>query len=402
MQTSLAEEFLDRPESARAQAILRACVHCGFCAAACPTYQLTGDELDGPRGRIYLIKQMLEGQPVSALTQVHLDRCLSCGACETVCPSGVQYRQLLDFGRDLVQAKVRRPWRAALLRRLLLEILPDARRFSRLMKLARILHPWLPRGLRRHVQPPGEAGLRPMRAHARRMLMLEGCVQPSLAPRTNAAAARVLDRLGIGLVAAEEAGCCGAISQHLAAVEQAQAHARHNIDAWWPQIAAGVEAIVTTASGCGLLVKEYGQLLQDDPRYAEKAARVATLTKDLAEVLAGENLEAFADAGKGRRIAFQSPCSMQHGQGLHGVAETILRGCGYVLSAVADSHQCCGSAGTYSILQPRLSKQLLKQKLTALMTGQPECIATANIGCQMHMARRAKVPVRHWIELLEP
>jgi glycolate oxidase iron-sulfur subunit len=400
MQADLAAQFKGNRQAEKAQAILRACVHCGFCAAACPTYQLTGDELDGPRGRIYLIKQMLQTGIVALPTQSHLDRCLTCGACEPACPSGVRYRSLLEIGRSMVEQRVPRSWRDRLARLFMLKVVSHAKRFAAAVKLGRAVGRALPLRIRERL--PAASGKMDNRQtnHPRRMLALQGCVQPTAAPQTNNAAARVLDRLGISLVEKPGAGCCGAISLHLAASDQARAHARRNIDAWWPQIEAGAEAIVITASGCGLMVREYAGLLQDDPVYAEKAARVSALTRDLAQVLAAENLDGFAGVGQGLRIAFQCPCTLQHGHGLDGVVEGILRRCGYVTTHVPDSQQCCGSAGTYSILQPEMAERLLERKLTAVMSGQPQLIASANIGCQMHLATRAQLPVKHWIELL--
>lgn len=401
MQTELAPRHRDDPQARQACDILRACVHCGFCAPACPTYRLTGDERDGPRGRIYLIRQLLQGDDVSQHTQTHLDRCLTCGACERACPSGVQYRQLLSVGRSMVERSVPRGWHDRLVRWFLCRVATDARRFAWATRVGRGLAWMLPSHLRARLPQPVATPFWPHPRHARRMLVLRGCVQPTAAPRTNVAAARVLDRLGISLLESAAAGCCGAIPQHLAAHDQARALARRNIDAWWPHIAVGAEAIVMTASGCGLMVKEYGELLADDPAYADKARQVSALARDLCEVLAGEDLAAYAGIGQGMRVAFQSPCTLQHGLGLEGVVEDILRRCGYVPTSVPDAQQCCGSAGTYSILQPDMAERLLELKLAAVMSGAPQLVATANIGCQMHLATRATVPVRHWIELLD-
>jgi glycolate oxidase iron-sulfur subunit len=399
MQTALADFIKDTPEGREADAILRACVHCGFCTATCPTYQLLGDELDGPRGRIYLIKQILEGSPTTARTQLHLDRCLTCRACETTCPSGVRYGRLADIGRHVVEQRVRRPWHERLTRWLLRRVLPYRSRFTPLLALGRVVRPLLPGTLRRTVPPAQAAGAWPAPRHQRRMLVLEGCVQPVLAPRINAATARVLDRLGISLVCADSAGCCGAVSHHLSAQEDALGFMRRNIDAWWPHVEAGVEAIVMTASGCGVMVKEYGELLSHDPRYAAKATRIADMTRDIAEVLADTELSVLQ--ARPRKIAFQSPCTLQHGQKLGGIVEGLLQGLGFELTPVPDPHLCCGSAGTYSILQKPLSQRLLANKLEALESGQPELIATANIGCLVHLQSRAWPRVVHWIELLD-
>jgi glycolate oxidase iron-sulfur subunit len=399
MQTALAEFIKDTPEGREANAILRACVHCGFCTATCPTYQLLGDELDGPRGRIYLIKQVLEGHAVTARTQLHLDRCLTCRACETTCPSGVKYGRLADIGRKIVDKHVSRPLFERLQRWGLRAVLPYTSRFATLLRLGKALRPLLPSKLKRSIVITEPAGSWPTARHARRMLVLDGCVQSALAPAINAAAARVLDRLGISLVRTPGAGCCGALSYHLTAQEEGLDFMRRLIDTWWPQIEGGAEAIVMTASGCGAVVKEYGHLLRDDPLYAEKAARVAAMTRDIAEVLATADLSVLSCHQ--RRVAFQSPCTLQHGQQLNGVVEEVLGKLGFTLTPVPDAHLCCGSAGTYSILQERLSQQLLANKLKALQSGGPELIATANIGCLAHMQNETRIPVVHWIELLD-
>jgi glycolate oxidase iron-sulfur subunit len=401
MQTSLIESLKETAQGREAEAILRSCVHCGFCTATCPTYQVLGDELDSPRGRIYLIKQMVEGNAVSAKTQLHLDRCLHCLACETTCPSGVRYGRLVDIGREMVDLHVPRPWSARMLRRVLRRVLPFPRRFAFWLGTGRRLQSFLSPGLRRKLPLPQSAPDWPEPRHVRRMLVLEGCVQSVATPATNAAAARVLDRLGISLMRADKAGCCGALSHHLSAHREALQFMRRNIDAWWPHVESGVEAIVMTASGCGAVVKEYGVLLRDDPVYAKKAARIASMTQDLSEILAEENLQALAVDAQGLKVAFQAPCTLQHAQRITGLVEGILSRCGYRLTPVADAHLCCGSAGTYSILQPTLSEQLLAAKVKSLQAGGPAVIATANIGCQMHVQTQATVPVRHWVELLD-
>jgi len=401
MQTNIAPPFKNTAEGDEAEAILRACVHCGFCTATCPTYQLVGDELDGPRGRIYLMKMVLEGETPSRKTQLHLDRCLTCRACETTCPSGVRYGRLVDIGRGAVDARVRRPLGERVMRRVLRAIVPYPKRFGFFYKLGRIAPQRWSGGMCKTPRRSQAASWPANRGLKRKMLVLDGCVQPVAAPATNAAAARVLAKLGIELVRAEGAGCCGAISHHLTAPEEAKAFMRRNVDAWWPHIEAGAEALVMTASGCGAMVREYGHLLRDDSEYATKAARVSELTRDLSEVLAGENLEAFAGIGRGRRIAWHSPCTLQHGQKIVGVVEQILRTAGFELVPVRDSHLCCGSAGTYSLLQQKLSEPLLHNKLDALQEGDPAVIATANIGCQLHLGSASAVPVHHWIELLD-
>ena len=404
MQTRLADWIKDTPQGVEADAILRKCVHCGFCLPTCPTYGLLGDELDSPRGRIYLMKQMLEGAPVTERTQLHLDRCLTCRACETACPSGVEYGRLVDIGRDVLSGKVGRPPVERLRRRLLNFVLTSRGLFGTALKLGRLARSWLPKALARKIPRPHPAGERPLARHARRMLVLEGCVQPSIAPSINAATARVLDRLEISLEEAPAAGCCGAVSFHLDYAGDALGFMKANVDAWWPRLEAGAEAIVITASGCGTMVREYGHHLRHDPAYAAKAARVSEAARDVSEVIAAERGRLAEllrpDAGE-RRLAFHAPCSLQHGLRLTGTVEPILREAGYTLTAVPDAHLCCGSAGTYSILQPELSRKLLHQKVRALESGRPDEIATANIGCLAHLESGTPKPVRHWIELLD-
>ncbi|MEB0227075.1 glycolate oxidase subunit GlcF [Pseudomonas sp. 10S4] len=401
MQTTLSEQSRKLPRAAEAEKILRTCVHCGFCNATCPTYQLLGDELDGPRGRIYLIKQVLEGAPATAQTQLHLDRCLSCRNCETTCPSGVDYHNLLDIGRAVVDQAVPRPAGQRLLREGLRALAPNPNLFKSLLQIGATFRPFLSRDVEAKLPHDLPAtGVRPAPRHARRVLMLEGCVQPGLSPNTNAAAARVLDRLGISVIAAPEAGCCGALDYHLDGQAKGLDRARHNIDAWWPHLENGAEAIVQTASGCGAFIKDYGHLLEDDPVYAAKALRVSELALDLVQVLAVEPLERVC-AATDRRIAFHCPCTLQHAQKLGGAVEAVLTRLGFNLTAVPDSHLCCGSAGTYSLTQPELARQLRDNKLTALESGRPELIVTANIGCQSHLASAGRTPVRHWIELVD-
>ncbi|MDX8385479.1 MAG: glycolate oxidase subunit GlcF [Gallionella sp.] len=401
MQTNISPELLKNPAIAEAETILRSCVHCGFCTATCPTYQLLGDELDSPRGRIYLIKEMLEGNVASEKTRLHLDRCLGCRSCETTCPSGVQYGHLLDIGRQEIEQRVPRSLVQKLIRRAMLTVLPYPGRYDISMRLARLAKPLLPTFLRQKIPAHSKASTRPQASHARKMLVLEGCVQPISTPNTNAAAARVLDKLGISLISAPQAGCCGALHQHLSEVEAALVMMKNNIDAWWPHVEQGVEAIVMTASGCGVMVKEYGYALQHDAEYATKAARISALTLDLSEVLREQNLEALSGIGDDVCVAYQSSCTLQHGQKLSGAVESILQRCGYTLTQVADSHLCCGAAGTYTLLQPTLSQQLLSNKIDALTQGMPDVIASANIGCQLHLASATKIPVKHWIELLD-
>lgn len=400
MQTSVLSSLLATEAGREAESILRACVHCGFCNATCPTYQLLGDELDGPRGRIYQIKQVLEGVTPSAKTQQHLDRCLTCRNCETTCPSGVQYGRLLDFGREQVEQATQRPWYTRLQRWGLQQVLPYPRRFAALLRTGQALRPLLPSGIKHKVPARTTASPLPTGAHARKVLMLEGCVQPALAPNINRATRRVLDRLGIEVVDAP-AGCCGALSHHMTATEQAEDFMKRNIDAWWPALEAGAEAVIITASGCGTQVKDYGRLLAHDAEYADKARQVAKRTRDLSEFLAREDLGTLGRFPHTRRIAFHPPCTLQHGQQLQGVVEPMLAGLGLELTPIPDSHLCCGSAGTYSITQPGLSQQLRERKLDAIHAGQPELIASANIGCIHHLAEGTTLPVRHWIEVVD-
>ena len=401
MQTTLSEKAPRLERAEEAESILRSCVHCGFCNATCPTYQLLGDELDGPRGRIYLIKQVLEGNEVTAKTQQHLDRCLSCRNCETTCPSGVNYHNLLDIGRAVVDQAVPRSTGERMLRHGLRALLPNPILFKPLMKIGKSLRPVLPQTVQlklpRHI---AQAKPRPTRKLERNMLMLEGCVQPSLSPNTNAATARVLDRLGISITPISQAGCCGAVDYHLDAQQAGLERARRNIDAWWPAIESGAEAIVQTASGCGAFIKEYGHLLKHDPAYAQKAARISAMSKDLVEVLQAEPLEQLGVRNE-QRLAFHCPCTLQHALKLGGTVESVLMRLGFHLTAVPDSHLCCGSAGTYSITQPALSRQLRDNKMAALESGSPAIIATANIGCQTHLDSAGRTPVRHWIEVVE-
>ncbi len=411
MQTRLADFIRDTAEGREADEILRKCVHCGFCTATCPTYQLLGDELDGPRGRIYLIKQVLEGDLAGAATQRHLDRCLSCGSCETTCPSGVRYLRLAEIGRQVIDTQVERPAGQRAARWLLRELVSRPAVFGAAVSAGRAVRGLLPQALRDKVPPLRAAGNWPAPRHSRRVLALAGCVQPSMAPAINAAAARVLDRLGISMLEQPGAGCCGAVRLHLSDAEGARADARRNIDAWWPAIEGGeTEAILMTASACALQVRDYGHLLQADAAYAEKARVVAGLARDVAEVLGAEaaRLQALLatreqgdEAAAPALIAWHSPCTLQHGLRLRGTVEALLEAAGFRLAPVANAHLCCGSAGTYSILQPALSLRLRADKLKALQAQQPALIASANIGCITHLQAGTATPVRHWIELID-
>ena len=399
MQTFLKESFRETPEGQEADDILRSCVHCGFCNATCPTYQLLGDERDGPRGRIYLIKEMLENNTASRETQLHLDRCLTCRACETTCPSGVRYNRLLEIGRAAAETLVERPLAERIQRGVLLETVPEPDRFRLLLKLGNLAKPLLPRDQRKSIPAVETTGPDwPSCTHPRKVLLLTGCAQSVTAPRINLAAARVLDRLGVHALPAD--GCCGALSHHLSKEERTLETIRRNIDAWWPEVERGAEALLLTASGCAPTVMDYGHLMRHDPDYADKAEAVSSLAKDISVFLESEDLQAPDSTAGGKKIAYHSPCTLQHGLKRAGRVEAMLSRLGFELVPVRDAHLCCGSAGSYSVLQKDLSQQLLKRKLTNLENAQPELIATANIGCLLHLQSGTDLPVKHWIELL--
>ncbi len=409
MQTTLAPEYQNTPDGLAAEAILRKCVHCGFCTATCPTYQLLGDELDGPRGRIYLMKQVLEGAEPTRKTQMHLDRCLTCRNCETTCPSGVDYGHLVDIGRKLVDAKVPRPAGESLVRWALKEGLPSPL-FGPAMKLGQLVRPLMPAALKAKVPARQNSGVLPTRSHARKVLMLAGCVQPAMAPNINSATARVLDAVGIQTVVAAKAGCCGAVKFHLNDQAGGKAQMRSNIDAWWPHVENGVEAIVMNASGCGSTVKDYGHILHDDPHYADKAQRISALTRDLSELLPVISKALRTDhptlhariAAQAPKLAFHPPCTLQHGQKLKGGVEQYLGELGFDITvAASEAHLCCGSAGTYSVLQPELSYQLRDRKLGHLAQVKGDVIVSANIGCITHLQSGTTTPVQHWVEVLD-
>ncbi|GAA0829741.1 glycolate oxidase subunit GlcF [Cupriavidus pauculus] len=411
MQTTLAEFLRDTPEGEEAKSIVGNCVHCGFCTATCPTYQLLGDELDGPRGRIYLMKQVLEGNPVTESTRLHLDRCLTCRNCESTCPSGVSYGRLVDIGRQIVDDRlaaqgVQRPAGQRFTRWLLREGLTRPALFGPALKLGQAVRPLLPQTLRNKVPAHrSPEGVWPRNEHPRKMLLLDGCVQPAMSPNINAATARVFDRLGVQLVVAREAGCCGAIRFHTGDHAGGLDNMRANIDAWWPHVEAGAQAIVMTASGCGAMVKDYGHLLRNDPNYTERAARISALTRDLSELLPdfADDLQRLAGAvpRDGRRVAWHPPCTLQHGQQIRGKVESLLTRLGVDVRLCADSHLCCGSAGTYSVLQPELSYRLRDDKLDKLQATSPDSIVSANIGCITHLQSGTQTPVMHWVELVD-
>lgn len=398
MQTNLPKDLLATAQGQTADKILRACVHCGFCLSACPTYGLLGDELDSPRGRIYLIKQALEGSPVTEKTLTHLDRCLTCRSCETTCPSGVEYGHLLDIGREFVEAKVARPWHQRLMRFGLRKTMTTPWLFNSLVMLA----PWVKHSsasskLKYLVQ--GAKLAAQANPDQRQVLLLSGCVQPSLAPNINLATQNVLHQLGIGVIETPQSQCCGSLNQHLSGGDDALRQVKTNIDAWIIELDRGVEAIISNASGCGVMLKDYGHLLKDDADYAAKAQRISESTLDISEFLLKEDLSIF-QRSEAQTIVFQSPCTLQHGQKLPGLVENMLVNLGFTLNPVADNHLCCGSAGTYSIFQKDLSYQLRDNKLTALLKEAPSVIVTANIGCLMHLQKGTQTPVKHWIELL--
>ena len=418
MQTQLAAQHQSTASGQKAQEVLRQCVHCGFCNATCPTYRLTGNELDGPRGRIYLMKQVLEGQAPTRTTQTHLDHCIGCRHCESTCPSGVQYHELLAVGQAEVDAQVERPWRERLLRWGLRTLMPSPW-FTPALKLGQAVRPFMPASVRERIpaRPPMSPPAWPdprKSLHARRVLLLKGCVQPGLRPHIDAATARVLDAIGIRAVVAPASTCCGAVQGHMGDVDGAKVRARRNIDAWWPFIESPtpVEALVINASGCGAWVKDYDSLLADDPAYADKARRVVALTRDPGELLAiwlpllKRKLGKRAQAGLGS-LTFHPPCSLSHAQKLSSAAkpgpiETGLRELGFeVKLATQDSHQCCGAGGAYSVLQPEMSRQLRDLKVKALDATEPHVIASANIGCIVHIQSGTNTPVKHWLEVVD-
>ena len=406
MKTIIAKEFADQPQFAPVKDILQACVHCGFCTATCPTYLLLGDERDSPRGRIYMMKAMFEGAPVTQETRHHLDRCLTCRSCETTCPSGVEYGHLVDLGRVVVEQKAPRPMAQKLVRWGLRQVLPYRSRFGPLLKLGQLSRPLLPQILKQHIPLSTAKLTAPKSQHQRIMLSLPGCAQASAAPNTDIAAAQVLDQLKITLKVLHQSGCCGAVNHHLNAHEKALDQARHNIDLVWPELQAGAEAVVVTASGCGAALQEYGYMLRHDAAYADKAKQVSAAAKDIVEILGQENLSAIkAKLTKAKtngigKVAVHCPCTQQHAMQLPYKVKALLDELGLDTAATENDHLCCGSAGTYSLLQPDLSHQLRSQKLKDLSVDKPQLIVTANIGCQLHLGGAAEVPVKHWLELL--
>ena len=404
MQTHLADFIKNTPHGKIADTILKNCVHCGFCNATCPTYQHTGDELDGPRGRIYQIKQVLEGMGATVQSQSHLDRCLTCRNCESTCPSGVEYGHLLDIGRSEVEKQIGRPPLEKFKREALRRLMLNRTAFESTYRVAQSLRPWLPQKLRGKVMAGKAVGIIPQSTRPRKMIMLEGCVQPGMSPNINAATLRVLDKLGIQLQRPQNAGCCGAINLHMGAEAQSLNDMRRNIDAWWPLLEQGAEALLINASGCGATVKEYGYHLQHDAQYAEKAAAISAAAKDIVEILASEaeNIQAKLPANlPAHTIAYHPPCTLQHGQKLKGSVESLFAELGITVLLPQDAHLCCGSAGTYSFFQPELSQQLRDNKLSRLNALKPDVVLSANIGCIGHLAGGTTMPVMHWIEYLD-
>jgi len=405
MQTNIDDALKNTPEGLEAERILRSCVHCGFCTATCPTYRLLGDELDGPRGRIYLIKGLLEGREASDKTQMHLDRCLTCLACETSCPSGVEYGHLLDIGRQQINKKVRRALVEQFYRYLLRKIMPYPGRFVFFLGLGRGIRFILPAKFRKMI-PENKHGIITKSAshkHKRKMILFAGCVQPSLSPETNYASTRLLNRLGIETIDSHGEGCCGAINHHMADDDSGLTFIKNNIDAWWPYIEEGLEAIVISASGCGAMIKDYGYILRNDTDYKAKAHQVSMMAKDIGEIIVTEEIQTLKKIIKvnSRSYAFQNPCSLQHGQKIKDGTENLLKKLGYQIHNIEDANQCCGSAGTYSLLQTELSEKLQRKKISALEAVKPDVIMTANIGCQLHLQQATEIPVKHWIEILE-
>ncbi|MDH3389906.1 MAG: glycolate oxidase subunit GlcF [Gammaproteobacteria bacterium] len=400
MQTNLAKKIQQTGHAETIESILRKCVHCGFCNATCPTYQLLGDELDGPRGRIYQMKQYFEGAPANPEMLKHLDRCLTCRACETTCPSGVDYSHLLEIGRESIERELPRAWWDRARRRAIVRFINSGWLFKMSVRSGQLLAPLLPGKLRQSIPPRQTPIPRTVAGHQRKMLMLAGCVQPTLAPNTNNHAVNLLDKLGVEVIEAGAGLCCGAAAMHTSDSEYGMTQIRRLIDSWWPHVEAGAEAIVVTATGCGTSVKDYGRILEQDPEYAQKAATVSSLYRDLLEVIEDEADRIESPAQQYRRVAVHTPCSMQHGLGINGRVERLLARAGYEICRVEDGHLCCGSAGTYSMLQPALAARLHDNKIAALCVEQPDVIVTANIGCQLHLAQGNPVPVRHWIELL--
>jgi glycolate oxidase iron-sulfur subunit len=400
MQTTLAPKIRQSRHAQAIESILRKCVHCGFCNATCPTYQLGGDELDGPRGRIYQMKQYFEGEEANAEMLKHLDRCLTCRSCETTCPSGVHYSHLLEIGKEMIEVELPRSRFDRLRRAVIVRFINSGWVFASTIRIGQALAGMVPVGIRRSIPQRQVAVPRSQAQHSRKVLMLAGCVQPALAPNTNTRAINLLDKLGLEVIELQQNLCCGAAAMHTSEPEYGLRQVKQLIDQWWPHIESGVEAIVVTATGCGVSVRDYARLLGDDPDYAEKAKKVSSLYRDLIEVVETNSDAIDVPGAAERRVAVHTPCSMQHGLGLNNRVEELLAKIGYQICRIEDGHLCCGSAGTYSMLQPAISSQLQRNKVQALTVDQPDVIATANIGCQLQLAQGNNTPVVHWIELI--
>jgi glycolate oxidase iron-sulfur subunit len=416
MQTHFSAQQLADPETAQSERIIRKCVHCGFCLATCPTYLELGNELDSPRGRIYLIKDMLEGgKPADAETTLHIDRCLSCLSCATTCPSGVDYMHLVDHARAHIEATYRRPFADRMIRHMLAFVLPHPARFRMALTAARFARPLAPLlealggpfrriaamlRLSTAVPPRSAAPLQTIQtASGRRVAILAGCAQSVLDPGINAAAERLLARFGIATVHPRGETCCGALVHHMGRTDEARDFARRNVDAWIREIDDGLEAILITTSGCGTLIKDYGHLLGQDPTYAAKAAEVARRTFDISEYLAGLDLPA---AGVSRlNVAYHAACSLQHGQRITVQPRLLLERAGFAVSEIPEGHICCGSAGTYNILQPDIARQLRDRKLSNIALTGASVIASGNIGCMTQLASATSTPIVHLVELLD-
>ena len=414
METRFTLDQLADPDMRESEKILRACVHCGFCTATCPTYVLLGDELDSPRGRIYLLKEMLEqDKPATQEVVTHIDRCLSCLSCMSTCPSGVNYMHLVDHGRRHIEQTYQRPWRERILRRVLARILPDPDVFRGLLRLASMIRPL-------RFAMPGRlaalAGMAPARVphqssvdrpqvlpaqgpRRKRVALLSGCVQQVLAPRINEATISLLQRHGCEVVVAEGVGCCSAVAHHLG--QDVLDRVKANTDAWLRVADAdGLDAIVVNASGCGTMLKDYGFLLRSDPAYAAKGQRISALTKDVTELVSELGLREVR-IQTGQRVAYQSPCSMQHGQQIKVQPKTLLTQAGFQVLDLPEAHLCCGSAGTYNILQPEIAAQLGARKADCISSVEPDLVASGNMGCMMQLAPRLAVPIVHTVELLD-
>ncbi|MGH1536962.1 MAG: glycolate oxidase subunit GlcF [Gammaproteobacteria bacterium] len=405
MQTSFSAEFLQTKDGQRVNGILRKCVHCGFCNATCPTYQVTGDELDGPRGRIYLIKNFFEDQKEHQNSQIdnniglkHLDRCLTCLACETTCPSGVKYGELVDIGRKHIRDKSKRSLTSKLKRKLILYTFSKPTLSKVAFTLAQLLKPLLPLSLAKKV--PSKQSLPELNSNlsfTKKVLTIKGCVQSSAAPQINAAAAKVFQNSEI-LIEETNSKCCGALAFHLTEINTAHQTIRDNIDNWYEKLTNGYEYLSITSSGCSSFIKQYSIIMQDDKDYAEKANFIAERCRDISEL--AKDIKPNDSDKKSKTVAFHSPCTLQHGQNINGVIEAKLQSAGYTLVDFRDGHLCCGSAGSYSLLEDKLSTELLNNKINCLEENHPDIIATANIGCLMHLQSGTDIPVKHWIELL--